>query len=154
MASVSLGKGGACGDPTGEYFYALDPSPRARALYNAYVEAKWPVHVFAVDPVIDQQNVQDVSSLRRELQIALAVGVSTGQVSFDNAEQYARRLEVDIETIGLNRTAVGFGAGDSTFGWKFYPRVQTLQRESNPRNRRPAAVQWTGAVLRRAAPQN
>ena len=54
-------------------------------------------------------------------------------MSFNNAEQYARRLEVDIETIGLNRTAVGFGAGERTFGWKFYPRVQTLQRESNPR---------------------
>ena len=76
MASVSLGKGGACGNPADECFYALNPSLRARALYNAYVEAKWPVRVFAIDPVVDQQNVEDVSSLRRELQIALAVGVS------------------------------------------------------------------------------
>jgi hypothetical protein len=126
-------KGCIPGNPEFECFYAFDPTPGARALYNAYIEAKWPVHVFAIDPVVDQQNVEDVSSVRRELQVALAVALATGQVNFDNAEQYARRLETDIETIGLNRTAVGFGAGDQVFGWKFYPRVQTHQAESNPR---------------------
>ena len=75
MASVSLGKA-ARGNPADECFYALNPSLLVPALYNAYVEAKWPVRVFAIDPVVDQQNVEDVSSLRCELQIALAVGVS------------------------------------------------------------------------------
>ena len=133
MENINLQKGCIPGNPCGECFYELMPTPRARALYNAYVECKWPVHVFSVDPVVDQQNVEQVSSVRSELQVALAVAASTGQISFNNAEQYARRLETDIETIGLNRTAVGFGAGEQTFGWKFYPRVQTHQPESNPR---------------------
>ena len=33
----------------------------------------------------------------------------------------------------MNRTAVGFGAGDATFGWQFYPRIQTPPLQSNPR---------------------
>jgi hypothetical protein len=133
MRRFAMQKGCLPGHPEGEAFYSLNPSASACTLYNAYVATKWPVHVFAIDPVVDQQNVQDISSVRRELQIALAVGVSTGQVNMNTALNYARRLEIDIETIGLNRTAVGFGAGDQTFGWKFYPRVQTAQRESNPR---------------------
>ncbi|MGC1720253.1 MAG: hypothetical protein WA746_14800, partial [Isosphaeraceae bacterium] len=40
----------------------------------------------------------------------------------------------DLQTVGLNRTSVGFGAGETTFGWMFYPRVQTPQPVSNFRN--------------------
>ena len=38
----------------------------------------------------------------------------------------AQRQAADDETaIRLNPTMVGFGAGQSTFGWIFYPRLQT-----------------------------
>ena len=33
--------------------------------------------------------------------------------------------------MALNRTAVGFGSGQTTFGWQFYPRVQTPPLQSN-----------------------
>ena len=42
-------------------------------------------------------------------------------------------LEQDLAAINLNRTAVGFGAGETTFGWRFYPRIQTPPTQSNPR---------------------
>ena len=45
--------------------------------------------------------------------------------------KYARRLEANYETIALNRTQVGFSHGDSTFGWRFYPRFQTPDTDSN-----------------------
>ena len=44
---------------------------------------------------------------------------------------YARRIEYDFATIDLNGTAVGFSHGDDTFGWRFYPRFQTPDIESN-----------------------
>ena len=34
-------------------------------------------------------------------------------------------MEKDVETIALNRTAIAFSHGNDTFGWRFYPRVQT-----------------------------
>jgi hypothetical protein len=42
-----------------------------------------------------------------------------------------RKLQRDAATIDLNRTAVGFGHGDDTFGWRFYPRFQTPPVEGN-----------------------
>ena len=57
--------------------------------------------------------------------------MASGQVNFQNAESYARRTELDLATVALNRTAVGFGAGETTFGWQFYPRVQTPPLQSN-----------------------
>jgi hypothetical protein len=122
-----------CGDPFQYIFHALYPAPEAQEVFNAYVACKWPVHVFALDPAVEQQNQLDLFSQRSELQLALATAVATGQVSFENATSYARRLEQDLATVALNRTAVGFGAGDTTFGWRFYPRVQTPPTPSNPR---------------------
>ena len=45
--------------------------------------------------------------------------------------QYARRVEMEIETVALNNTAVGFSHGEETFGWRFYPRFQTPDIEGN-----------------------
>ena len=104
---------------------------RAQAAFNAYVACKWPIHIFALDPVVDQQNELDLFSQRTQLQLALAIAVSSGQVNFQNAESYARRTELDLAIVALNRTAIGFGAGETTFGWQFYPRVQTPPLQSN-----------------------
>jgi hypothetical protein len=112
-------------------YYDPIPSDEARRVFNEYVELKWPLHVFTIDPVADQQNMLDVFSMRSELQMALAVAVASGNVNIDQAISFARRLDTDLVTIGLRRTAVGFGAGETTFGWKFFPRIQTPPTQSN-----------------------
>jgi hypothetical protein len=132
MEVMARRRGCSCGDPWALTLFEPDPSEEARNAFSAYVACKWPTHVFALDPAVDQQNQLDLFSRRSELQLALAVAVSTGQVNFNNATTYARRLETDLAAIDLNRTAVGFGAGQTTFGWRFYPRVQTPPTESNP----------------------
>jgi len=126
-------KGCQLGDPFQYTFYGLHPDEGAKAAFSTYVASKWPIHVFSLDPVVDQQNQLDLLSRRTELQLALATAIATGQSSFQNASSYARRLEEDLATIDLHRTAVGFGAGKTTFGWRFYPRLQTPPTESNPR---------------------
>ena len=132
MSVTAERKGCACADLNALTFYDLFPSEEAKAAFGRYVECKWPIHVFALDPVIEQQNQLDLFSARSELQMALAVAVASGQVNFDQATSYARRLETDLATVGLNRTAIAFGAGESTFGWRFYPRIQTPPTPSNP----------------------
>ena len=93
--------------------------------FQAYVRCKWPIYVFNLDPITDDQNIADVFSRRRELQLAAAIAVANGEMSGSSAYRFTRTLETDIETIALNRTAVGFTHGQNTFGWRFYPRVQT-----------------------------
>lgn len=100
-------------------------TPDAKQLFNDYVRCRWPIHVVALDPVTQDQNVADSFSQRREMQLALALGFASGQVSASNFTRMARRQELDMETIALNRTAVGFSHGDDTFGWRFYPRIQS-----------------------------
>ncbi len=99
----------------------------ANEVFKEYVRVRWPIHVFAVDPVAQDQNVADVSQRRRELQFALALGFATGQIGVNSLTQFSREMETQIETISLNRTIVGFGHGRDTFGWRFYPRVQALE---------------------------
>ena len=131
MNSIAQRRGLGNGDASQYAFYDLQPTPEASAAFNLYVATKWPLHVYSLDPAVDQQNVLDAFSRRSELQLALAAAVSSGSIGFKNATSYARQLDLDLETVGLNRTAVGFGAGETTFGWMFYPRVQTPPTQSN-----------------------
>lgn len=112
-------------------YFLPNPPPEARQAFNAYVQARWPIHVFALDPVTQDQNLGDSFRSRREMQLALSMAFVTGNISTRNMTRYARRLELDMETIALNRTAVGFSHGTDTFGWRFYPRYQTPDTESN-----------------------
>lgn len=98
----------------------------AADMFQRYVRARWPIHVFAVDPREQDQNVADVSNRKRELQFALALGFSTGKIGVNSLTQYSRELDTQVETISLNRTIIGFGHGNDTFGWRFQPRVQAL----------------------------
>jgi hypothetical protein len=95
------------------------------------VRVRWPIHVFAIDPVIGEQNVSDALARRRETQLALALAFTQGQLSAQNFSSYARRVDYELETIALNRTVVGFSHGADTFGWRFYPRVQTPPIDGN-----------------------
>jgi hypothetical protein len=112
-------------------FYGLDPDATARMAFVQYVKCRWPIHVFALDPVAQEQNITDQYAMRRELQLAMALALSSGRISAQTATRFARRLEMDMETVALNRTAVAFGHGRDTFGWRFFPRVQTPEFESN-----------------------
>ncbi len=99
---------------------------QATEIFKKYVVARWPIHVFAIDPQEQDQNIADVSARKRELQFALAVGFVSGQIGANSLTQYSRNLQTQIETVSLNQTIVGFGHNDDTFGWRFFPRVQAL----------------------------
>ena len=123
----SAGMAGACAGP----FYGPHPSPEARAAFNDYVRQRWPIRVFALDPVNEEQNVEDQYAQRREMQVAMAMAVASGRANGQALARYARRLETDLATISLNKTAVGFTHGTDTFGWRFYPRIQPPPTRGN-----------------------
>jgi hypothetical protein len=123
---VSPAAGGLAGP-----FYGPNPAPEARRAFNDYVRIRWPIRVFALDPVTQEQNIEDAYSMRRETQIAMAVAASRGRAGTQAMMRYARRLETDLATIALNKTAVGFSHGSDTFGWRFYPRVQSPPTRNN-----------------------
>ena len=62
MKAVFQRKGISFGPMDQLYFYELEPSPDARSVFKDYVAAKWPLRVYSIDPVIDQQNVLDAFS--------------------------------------------------------------------------------------------
>jgi hypothetical protein len=111
--------------------YLPHPPLETCRLFNDYVRCRWPMFVFALDPETEDQNVGDSFSLRREQQLALSVAFTSGRISARNFTRYVRRIEQDIDTIALNRTMIGFSHGDDTFGWRFYPRVQTPPIDGN-----------------------
>lgn len=119
------GCGGICTTDGAGPFFGPDPAPEARAAFNDYVRCRWPIRVFALDPVSQDQNVEDVYARRRELQVAMAMAFASGRLSASALTRFSRQLETDMATIALNKTAVGFAHGADTFGWRFYPRVQT-----------------------------
>lgn len=111
--------------------YLPCPPAEVRATFNQYVRVRWPIHVFALDPAVQEQNLADRLSTRRELQLALSLAFSHGFMNFSQLTRYARRLEAEYETVDLNRTQVGFAHGSDTFGWRFYPRFQTPDTPGN-----------------------
>ncbi len=128
MQEAAIAKGCPCSidsEHTWLDAYVRDPDPATVQMFNDYVRCRWPIQVFALDPVTQDQNIADIFSRRRELQLALAVGVARGTVRANAAANFARRLETDIETIQLNRTSIAFAHGSDTFGWRFYPRFQS-----------------------------
>jgi hypothetical protein len=120
----------ASGPWSGPY-YGPDPGPEARRSFNDYIQLRWPIRVFALDPISQEQNVEDMFAMRREMQIAMAMAARGSRINTQAMMQYARRLETDMATIALNKTAVGFTHGSDTFGWRFYPRVQTPPTRNN-----------------------
>lgn len=124
-------KGCCSAHAEGLRFYGPEPDPTANEVFKDFMRCKFPVRVFAIDPVTNEQNVDDQFSLRRELQLAAAMALSNGGISADAFGQFARRIELDARTISQNRTVVGFSHGEDTFGWRFYPRFQTPELEGN-----------------------
>lgn len=112
-------------------YFLPNPEPHVVEAFRQYVECRWPIQVFAVDPITNDQNVAESVSIRREMQLALSVALANGQINVQHFLRYARALALDQETIALNRTAVGFSHGGDTFGWRFYPRVQAPPSRGN-----------------------
>lgn len=104
---------------------------RATRVFQEYVKCRWPIRVFALDPVSQEQNVADAYARRRELQIAMSLAFASGQINGQSLMRFARRLEWDMATIDLNRTAIAFSHGNDTFGWRFQPRFQTPPVKGN-----------------------
>ena len=121
------GMPGGCAVP----FYGPNPAPEARAAFNEYVRRRWPIRVFALDPVSQEQNVEEQYAQRREMQVAMAMAFASGRANGQALARYARRLETDLATVSLNKTAVGFAHGTDTFGWRFYPRIQPPPTRGN-----------------------
>jgi hypothetical protein len=125
MQSTHDAKGCPCA-PSGDLpLFLPHPPPEVCQAFNSYVQCRWPLHIFALDPETEDQNIGDSFSLRREMQLAMSVAFTSGKIGARTFNQYVRRIEKDIDTIALNRTIIGFSHGDNTFGWRFYPRVQT-----------------------------
>lgn len=131
MKETASNKGCGCAPTQPLPYYHPHPPAEARQAFNEYVRCRWPIHVFALDPATQQQNIADTFSARREMQLAMSLAFVSGQISARQMTRYARRIEFDLETIDLNNTAVGFSHGNETFGWRFYPRFQTPDIESN-----------------------
>ncbi|MBA4032213.1 MAG: hypothetical protein C0478_15190 [Planctomyces sp.] len=113
------------------FFFRTQPCPEECQVFNEYVRVRWPIHVFAIDPENQEQNVADSFARRRETQLALSLAFTSGRINAQNFSRFARRLDFELDTISLNRTVVGFSHGADTFGWRFFPRVQAPPAEGN-----------------------
>ncbi len=113
------------------YFFAPETNLNSVYLWNLLIEKTFPVHVFALDPELDEQNVSDVFQRRRLLQLALAINIAQSGWGLEQKLDLARQLEKEMSTIDLNRTVIGFTHGNDTFGWYFRPRLQTPPTESS-----------------------
>ncbi len=125
MKSAALLRGCGCVTPDGMQFYLPNPHPPERQAFMEYVRCRWPIHVFALDPVTQDQNIADAATIRREMQLAVSLAFTTGRMNATNFTKFVRKFESEYQTIALNRTVVGFSHGDDTFGWRFFPRFQT-----------------------------
>ena len=123
--------------------FAPEVSEQAFRAFEQYVEAKWPLRVYAIEPVIAQQNIADVMGRRTQSALDLVGAGLIGPAKALTGFATDRRAEDDETAIRLNPTMVGFGAGQSTFGWIFYPRLQTAGSSSG-RWLTDAALVFTG----------
>ncbi|MGC8640242.1 MAG: hypothetical protein ACP5XB_10250, partial [Isosphaeraceae bacterium] len=115
-------------------FFDPQAPPQVIELFKKYVNTKWPLRVYAIEPVIAQQNVADAFGRRLQSGLEVAASAPLGPLKALSGLAAAglaieRRSTEDEAAIRLNPTMVGFGAGESTFGWVFYPRLQTRTRD-------------------------
>ena len=115
----------------GIFFFDRNMSAETNPLWRTIITESFPLHVFTLDPQVEEQNIYDAFARRRDLQLALAFGVATGKFNLEQRLRLSRTLALDQADIALNRTAVGFGHGEDTFGWYFHPRVQAPPVESS-----------------------
>lgn len=110
---------------SGLSFFEPEVSDEAFRTFEKYVNTKWPLRVYAIEPVIAQQNVADAFGRSKRTAFDLLAAGPMGPWKALAGIAADRRAADDETAIRLNPTMVGFGAGQSTFGWVFYPRLQT-----------------------------
>jgi hypothetical protein len=106
-------------------FFEPEVSDAAFRAFEKYVNLKWPLRVYAIEPVIAAQNVADAFGRSKRSAFDIFGGGPMGLWRALAGIAADRRAADDETAIRLNPTMVGFGAGQSTFGWIFYPRLQT-----------------------------
>ena len=106
-------------------FFEPEPTDEAFRIFDHYVSTKWPLRVYAIEPVIAQQNVADAFGRRKLSSLEIVGSAYAGPIKALTGIANQRQAADDETAIRLNPTMVGFGAGQSTFGWIFYPRLQT-----------------------------
>jgi hypothetical protein len=111
-------------------FFEPNASEEAVHVFERYTNAKWPLRVYAIEPVIAQQNVADAVGRHSLSAFDFLGGMPVGPFKGAGAFSADRRISEDEAAIRLNPTMVGFGAGENTFGWIFYPRLQTNRTSS------------------------
>jgi hypothetical protein len=126
-------------------FFEPEVSEDAFRAFEHYVTAKWPLRVYAIEPVIAQQNVADAFGRSKRSAFDLIGSGPMGPWRALAGIAADRRAADDETAIRLNPTMVGFGAGQSTFGWVFYPRLQT-SGSSNGRLLTDVALLLNGRV--------
>ena len=102
-------------------------------LWQLLIEKEFPLEVFTLEPLVEEQNSLDSLSRIREMQFALAYNVAQGGWNAQQKVAMSRQLALETAAIGVNRTMVGFAHGADTFGWYFNPRLQspdTTQRNN------------------------
>ena len=114
-------------------FYAPEVPVEVESAFQEYVRARWPMITFALEPNVDQQNIEDSFTLRRDLQLAISFALASGRISFRQANNFQRQLQYEAQAIALNQTVAAFANGNDTFGWRMSPRFQTPPTESNMR---------------------
>lgn len=131
IRQTTSSRGNLMPEGTWHAFFGPNPNPEARSVFAEYAKQRWPVKVFTVDPVNNEQNIADSASFYREMQLSVALAFAAGEIGASGAMQTLRKLQRDAATVDLNRTIVGFSHGDDTFGWRFFPRFQTPPVEGN-----------------------
>ena len=128
-------------------FYLPHPGDDARQLWETFVKTTFPVHVFTLNPQVEEENVYDSFSRSRDLQLAVAFALASGKMNASQALKFSRKLTLDMATIALNRTAVAFAHDDDTWGWYFHPRAQTPPPERNNLMALGRMIWSTGPIL-------
>ena len=113
-----------CDNLRGINFFDDQDVLQATHCWQKIVETQFPLQVFTLEPLVEEQNLVDALSRMREMQVALALSVAQGGWNVGQRVALARELALDMSTIGVNRTSVGFLHGMDSFGWYFHPRVQ------------------------------
>jgi hypothetical protein len=112
-------------------FYDPRPDPATARVFEDYVRRRWPLIVFALDPVTDQQNIADSRQVDREFQLAAAFAAASGHVGVNQLANVMRQTAKASDTVDLNRTVTAFVHGNESFGWRFTPRYQNPQEIPN-----------------------
>jgi len=87
---------------------------------------------FAVFPGVDAQVIDERSSFRRQLALALAAQGQWQQVEAALESDLARRLEHDLATVTSLNTVAGYNMSGRHVGWRFSPRIVAQTDASDP----------------------